>query len=65
MTERVFIEDMETVKEKLTRLKSMGMSISIDDFGKGYSSLIYLKRLPIDNIKIDISFIRDIDNDPE
>jgi len=65
MTERVFIEDMETVKEKLTRLKSMGMSISIDDFGKGYSSLIYLKRLPIDNIKIDISFIRDIDNDPD
>jgi EAL domain-containing protein (putative c-di-GMP-specific phosphodiesterase class I) len=47
----------------LTKLKSMGVTISIDDFGTGFSSLSYLKRLPIDALKIDQSFVRDVTTD--
>jgi len=58
LTEGIFIHDIESVSKKLTALKKLGFSLSIDDFGTGYSSLSYLKNLPIDELKIDQSFIR-------
>lgn len=55
--------DTELVISKLKRLKQLGIKISIDDFGSGYSSLSHIKNLPIDILKIDKSFINDIEND--
>lgn len=60
ITESVFIRNPEHVAEVIHRLKGMEVQISIDDFGKGYSSLYQLLYLPIDEIKIDRQFIRDI-----
>lgn len=57
ITESVLIEDFENVLEKLRLLKEYGIKISLDDFGTGFSSLSYLKNLPIDTLKIDKSFI--------
>ncbi|MBT8348555.1 MAG: EAL domain-containing protein [Sulfurovum sp.] len=57
ITEHVFAEDMEKVIGIMNRLKKLGISFSIDDFGTGYSSLSYLRLLPIDEVKIDKSFI--------
>lgn len=57
VTERVFITEVEQVKSVFKDLKEIGVKIHLDDFGKGYSSLSYLYQLPIDAIKIDISFI--------
>jgi EAL domain-containing protein (putative c-di-GMP-specific phosphodiesterase class I) len=54
------MQNPDRIKSLLTRLKKLGISISTDDFGTGYSSLSYLKNLPLDNLKIDISFVRDI-----
>ncbi len=65
ITESTFMKDVEYTREVLKTLKDWGMSVSIDDFGTGYSSLSYLKRLPIDSLKIDISFIREITQDPD
>jgi EAL domain-containing protein (putative c-di-GMP-specific phosphodiesterase class I) len=59
LTERTLIEDTETARRTLERLRAIGVSIAIDDFGTGYSSLSYLKSFPIDAIKIDREFIRD------
>lgn len=61
ITENTIIQDFELATSNLDQLKSLGIDISIDDFGTGYSSLLYLSRLPIDHVKIDRSFIRDID----
>ena len=57
ITEHVFAEDMKKVINIMNSLKELGISFSIDDFGTGYSSLSYLKVLPIDEVKIDKSFI--------
>jgi len=64
ITEGVVIDNLQRAVETLTTLKKMGLRVSIDDFGTGYSSLAYLKRLPLDELKIDKSFVRDIDRDP-
>lgn len=63
ITEHTVIEDVEATIEIMDRLRHLGIRFSIDDFGVGYSSLSYLKRLPIDQLKIDRSFIADIGRD--
>ena len=65
ITESAFMQDIDFTRSVLKSLKDIGISISIDDFGTGYSSLSYLKRFPIDNLKIDMSFIREIAADPD
>jgi len=65
LTESMLMHDPEKVIETLRQLKALGIHIALDDFGTGYSSLAYLKRFPIDEIKIDQSFVRDVVEDPE
>jgi diguanylate cyclase (GGDEF)-like protein len=65
LTESMLMRDMESAIETLTRIKAAGVSIAIDDFGTGYSSLSHLKRLPIDTLKIDQSFIRELPEDAD
>jgi diguanylate cyclase (GGDEF)-like protein len=60
ITESVLIESFTAVSKKLRKLRKMGIGIALDDFGKGYSSLSYLKQLPISTLKIDKSFIDNI-----
>jgi diguanylate cyclase (GGDEF)-like protein/PAS domain S-box-containing protein len=65
LTESLLMSDPEGAARTLRGLKDSGVRISVDDFGTGYSSLAYLRRFPIDSLKIDYSFIRDITTDPE
>lgn len=63
ITESMMIHDPEDTLKLLNDLKAMGIHLAIDDFGTGYSSLTYLKRFPIDSLKVDRSFIRNIPDD--
>ncbi len=65
LTESMLMENLDEVAPQLVRLRELGVRIGIDDFGTGYSSLAYLKRLPIDTLKIDVSFIRNIPDDAD
>lgn len=64
ITESLLASNFQDVKAKMLELQRHGVSFSIDDFGTGYSSLLYLKQLPINQLKIDQSFVRDIINSP-
>jgi len=64
LTESVLMADAETAVFTLSALKAMGVRLAIDDFGTGYSSFTYLRRFPIDTLKIHQSFVHDIANDP-
>jgi len=64
LTESVLLSDVSDVVAKMHLLKAMGVRLSLDDFGTGYSSLSYLKQLPLDQIKIDQSFVRNMTTEP-
>lgn len=64
LTESMLMEDVDAAIATMTCLKDYGVSIAVDDFGTGYSGLSYLKRFPIDTLKIDQSFVREITSDP-
>jgi diguanylate cyclase (GGDEF)-like protein/PAS domain S-box-containing protein len=63
LTESIIMRDIDEAARQLNRLKEMGISLSIDDFGTGYASFEYLKRFPVDEIKIDRSFVSGVPND--
>ncbi len=64
LTESMLVDNLEDMVGKMTALQAHGIGLSLDDFGTGYSSLSYLKRLPLDQLKIDQSFVRDVLTDP-
>ncbi|OYY50916.1 MAG: diguanylate cyclase [Methylophilaceae bacterium 17-44-8] len=64
LTESMLVENVEDIIVKMSAIKAKGIGFSLDDFGTGYSSLSYLKRLPLDQLKIDQSFVRDVNTDP-
>ena len=64
LTESMLLDSIQEIIAKMTALKARGVGFSLDDFGTGYSSLSYLKRLPLDQLKIDQSFVRDLLTDP-
>jgi EAL domain-containing protein (putative c-di-GMP-specific phosphodiesterase class I) len=64
LTEGMLLDDVESIISKMNKLKTHGVTFSLDDFGTGFSSLSYLKRLPLYQLKIDQSFVRDVLIDP-
>ena len=64
LTESLLLGDVEDTIDRMEQLKAQGVGFALDDFGTGYSSLSYLKRLPLDQVKIDQSFVRDVLSDP-
>ena len=64
LTESLLVHDVEATIGKMAALKARGIAFALDDFGTGYSSLSYLKQLPLDELKIDQSFVRDVLTDP-
>ncbi|WP_164917216.1 EAL domain-containing protein [Clostridium sp. JN-9] len=64
LTESIPVDNMDIIIDTMDKIKNMGVTVSLDDFGAGYSSLNYLKYLPIDEIKLDKTFMHDISNKP-
>jgi EAL domain-containing protein (putative c-di-GMP-specific phosphodiesterase class I) len=64
ITESLMLQDEESIAGILRDLRVIGVQVALDDFGTGYSSLGFIARLPLDSIKMDRSFIRDLDSDP-
>src|SRR6202044_2366187 len=65
LTETVLMQDAESAVVTLLALKAMGVRVAIDDFGTGYSSFTYLRRFPVDTLKVGQSFVQDITSDPD
>ncbi len=65
VTESLLMEDVESARIALSELRDLGVRISVDDFGTGYSSMNYLKRFPINTLKIDQTFVREVPDDPD
>ncbi len=64
LTEGILFDDIDDTISKMHAIRSLGVRFSLDDFGTGYSSLAYLQKLPLDHIKVDQSFVRDLDQNP-
>jgi EAL domain-containing protein (putative c-di-GMP-specific phosphodiesterase class I) len=63
--ETAALEDLDKVKSLINECKALGVSTALDDFGTGYSSMTYFRRLPVDTVKIDQSFVRDMLDDAD
>ena len=65
ITESVLLHDVDDARDRLDRLRALGVRIALDDFGTGYSSLTYLRRFPVDAVKLDRSFVAGLEVDPD